>query len=85
MFAVPFDIAFITENWACMSVGNSGNGAVVISTGFGTSLFIQIEIALFWYSISAPASLSLTITFINLFGFMPSIVISPLVTAAAAR
>ena len=46
MFETPEDIAFITENCACMSVGNSGNGAVVISTGSGRSLFIEIEIEL---------------------------------------
>ena len=68
-----------------MSVGNSGKGAVVISTGFGLSLFIDKEIEFLVVSIMAPVSFNLSKTFTSLFGFIPLITISPFVTAAATK
>ena len=68
-----------------MSVGNSGNGAVVISTGCGQSLSMSMVIELSVCSILAPVFLSFSITLMSLFGSIPSIVILPLVTAAATR
>ena len=82
---MPSAIALITENWACISVGNSGKGAVVISTGFGLSLDISREIEFSSVLTIAPASLSLSITFLSLSAFIPFTVIFPFVTAAAAR
>ena len=57
----------------------------MISTGFGWSLFIDIEIEFSVKSNFAPASFNLSITFISLSGLIPFTVISPFVTAAAAR
>ncbi|MCY1449340.1 hypothetical protein D9M71_660710 [compost metagenome] len=82
---VPSATAFMEMNWACMSVGNAGYGAVRIFTAFGRLPFMSSSIQLLPVLMWAPASSSLSSTDSRMVASVSLSLTRPRVAAAATR
>ncbi|MNF96345.1 hypothetical protein D3C84_791320 [compost metagenome] len=82
---VPSAMAFREMNWACMSVGNAGYGAVRTLTAFGRLPCMFSSIQSSPVVISAPASLSFSSTASRMVGSVSLTFTRPPVAAAATR
>ena len=82
---VPSATVFMAVNWACMSVGNAGYGAVFSDTALGRSPCMSSSIQFSPWVMSAPASPSFCSTASSRVGSVSLTLMRPRVAAAAIR